>query len=135
MHARNCKKVSSYVNRRSKYSLVVFALFGVLAASCAGKEQLIMPDRFDTEILQDGSKRFSFSLDFNRRGRLVSSGDAASGRSASVSIAPRQAEMERALNMYFEMYPYCDEGYFVYDQGFDGSTYTLLGECQESANL
>lgn len=135
MHAINCKKVSLYVNWSFIPSLVSLVVWGVLLASCAGKEQLIMPDRFDTEIMQDGSKRFSFSLDFNRRGRLLNSGDSSSGRASPVSIAPRQAEMESALSMYLEMYPYCEEGYFVYDQGFDGSTYTLLGECQESANI
>lgn len=123
------------MNWNSIPSLVGLTLLAVVMASCAGKEQLIMPDRFDTDILQDGSKRFSFSLNFNRRGRLVSSEDSSSNRASTVSVAPRQTEMETALRIYFAMYPYCQEGYFVYDQGFDGSTYTLLGECQESEIL
>jgi hypothetical protein len=28
--------------------------------------------------------------------------------------------------------PYCTQGYFIYDESFDGNKYSLSGECQES---
>lgn len=81
-----------------------------------------MPDRFETEVLEDGSKRFLFQ---------VRSGPGA-GRPEGRD-RPNTENMKIALDSYFEQQPFCEEGYFLYDQGFDGNTYTILGECQESA--
>jgi hypothetical protein len=82
-----------------------------------------MPDRFETDILADGSKRFVYEVRFGSGSR----------QSAGRSQAPSQEIMEEALEDYFAQDPYCEQGYFLYDQGFDGSSYTILGECQESA--
>lgn len=41
-------------------------------------------------------------------------------------------DMREELENYMDVFPYCTEGYFVYDESFDGQKYTLLGECQES---
>lgn len=106
----------------------------LLVTACAGKDQLVMPDNFSTETLVDGSKRFSFSVNSARRNADgITARDISQGRAAQGAPAPRAEDMEQALKGYFEIYPYCEEGYFIYDQGFDGNTYTLLGECQESA--
>ena len=118
----------------------------ILLSACAGKEQVLLPDYFDTQILTDGSKRFSFRLDQNPRagqGSQRQTGsdqeagrpnrDENSGTGGRQSV-PNREEMEEALEAYFEIYPFCSEGYFIYDQGFDGNSYTMLGECQESAS-
>ncbi len=82
-----------------------------------------MPDRFDTEILEDGSKRFVFE---------VLSGPGGEGR-GNRNMIPQPEAMETALEAYFSEHPFCEEGYFLYDQGFNGRAYSMLGECQESA--
>lgn len=41
-------------------------------------------------------------------------------------------DMRRELEKYMAANSYCTRGYFIYDEIFDGSKYTLLGECQES---
>lgn len=82
-----------------------------------------MPDRFSTEILDDGSKRFVFEV-------LAGPGGQGGGN-RNINLQPER--MEAALEAYFVEYPFCEEGYFLYDQGFNGRAYTMLGECQESA--
>jgi hypothetical protein len=96
-------------------------LFAILIASCSSSNAFLMPDRFETDILSDGSKRFLFEVNTN------------SGRAEGRGGAIDREGMELGLRGYFEQYPYCEEGFFLYDQGYDGSTYTMLGECQESA--
>lgn len=103
---------------------VLTPLLAILLASCSSNRAVLMPDRFDTESLEDGSKRFVFE---------VNDGPAARWEQARAR-ALSQDNMESALEVYFEQYPFCEKGYFVYDQGFNGRAYTILGECQESAN-
>lgn len=84
-----------------------------------------MPDRFETEVLPDGSKRFLFEVNLGPGSR--------SSRDDNRPLGPTQ--IENSLDSYFEQYPFCDEGYFLYDRGFNGSAYTIRGECQESAEI
>lgn len=42
------------------------------------------------------------------------------------------ADMRKELEKHMKIHPYCLEGFFVYDEVFDGKEYKLLGECQES---
>ena len=102
-------------------------LLAVLISSCSSSSAVLMPDRFDTEILDDGSKRFFFEVSFGR------SGGQDEGRGRNRNLTPQ--EMESGLEGYFELNPFCEDGYFVYDRGFNGSAYTMLGECQESAEV
>ena len=55
-----------------------------------------------------------------------------SGRSIPDHFAISFDDMRKELKKYMAVYPYCTEGYFVYDESFDGQRYRLLGECQES---
>lgn len=41
-------------------------------------------------------------------------------------------DMRAELDKYMKAYSFCLEGYFVYDESFDGQRYILRGECQES---
>lgn len=128
------------------WGLVV--LLSLLLVACASQQEIRLPDQFETETLVDGSKRFSFVLNFAPRfgGAGQADGEgrqqegqpqrAPTGRAGGTpQRVPSRAEMDQVLEEYFQRYPYCEEGYFVYDQGFDGSRYTMLGECQESATL
>lgn len=127
----------SWKSRFGCFWLIVLTSF---LAACASQQQIVMPDRFETETLEDGSKRFSFNLDFNRSRDDESSQQEGQPQEAPTNRAggaprrvPSRAEMDEILEVYFQNYPYCEDGYFVYDQGFDGNSYTMLGECQESA--
>ncbi len=46
--------------------------------------------------------------------------------------AGNYAEMRRQLEGDPRVGQYCQMGYFIYGETFDGRTYSLLGECQES---
>lgn len=105
----------------------VLAVLAVLITSCTSSGVVLTPDRFDTEVLEDGSKRFVFEVNFGP------SADREGGRGRERSLSP--SDMELGLEGYFELHPFCEEGYFVYDRGFNGSAYTMLGECQESAEV
>ena len=96
-----------------------------LIASCSSSSVVLVPDRFETEVLSDGSKRFVFEVNFGPT----------AGRADRRSGALDRTSMESALEGYFEQNPFCQEGYFLYDQGFNGRAYTMLGECQESADV
>lgn len=41
------------------------------------------------------------------------------------------ADMREELNKYMDVFRYCEQGFFVYDEVFDGREYALRGECQE----
>lgn len=41
-------------------------------------------------------------------------------------------DMREELERYMQANPYCTQGYFIYDESFDGNRYSLSGECQES---
>jgi len=58
-------------------------------------------------------------------------GESESRQPLSSSKAFSFVEMRKELNKYMDVYPYCNEGFFVYDELFNGREYTLLGECQE----
>ena len=54
------------------------------------------------------------------------------------TVRPRRLEtvdfsaMRKELDIYMDANLYCSEGYFVYNETFDGGEYLLHGECQES---
>lgn len=117
---RRANKLKLELLRSVKLGLLLLA--SGLVTSCSSTNVNILPDRFETDVLADGSKRFLFE---------VRSGPGAGRREGRDRL--NAENMRLALDSYFELQPFCEEGYFLYDQGFDGNAYTILGECQESA--
>lgn len=96
------------------------ALFVASLFACSSPS---VSDRYDLQTLdsEDASKRFTYG--FSARGQ-----DRDRSRAASV------ADMRRELENYMAATGYCEQGYFIYDETFDGAEYLLHGECQESQN-
>lgn len=57
---------------------------------------------------------------------------ATSKRKVPLQFAVSFENMREELNKYMGVFHYCLEGYFVYDESFDGQRYILHGECKES---
>tara|TARA_R110002073_G_scaffold228312_3_gene389086 strand:- start:244 stop:582 length:339 start_codon:yes stop_codon:yes gene_type:complete len=97
-----------------------------LLSACASNSYSELYDFYPVETKTD-SKRFSYEFILGSGSRADGSRDAPP-RGFVVSFNDMREELEK----YMEENPYCTQGYFVYDEIFDGNKYTLLGECQES---
>jgi len=102
-------------------------------SACATK---VASDRYNFSAIdsQDNSKRFTYGFSVRR----AADGSSSTDGEPRVSSRPRRQEsadfmkMRDALENYMEDYQYCKEGYFVYNETFDGRHFLLHGECQES---
>ena len=112
-------------------SAIILGL-AVTLASCASPT--ISPKyQLRTVETEDESKRFTYG--FSARRSALGSGGEAPTRGAGRQRRDRGAsfaDMRKELETYMEITRYCSEGYFVFDESFDGNEYLLHGECQES---
>lgn len=101
-------------------SVCSVALLALMVIACASPT---ISDRYEFEnvVSEDSSKRFTYGFSTRESGRNRP-------RSASVE------DMKKELGEYMAISEYCIEGYFIYDESFDGTEYLLHGECQESKN-
>lgn len=97
----------------------------VLLASCASNQVSDLYEFYEVES-DDERKLFGyrFVLDPAQRRPETNKRPVRGGISF--------ADMREELNKYMELFPYCREGFFVYDESFNGQRYILRGECQES---
>ena len=99
-----------------------YSVGGVVAvlmlASCAGQSQF-EDYQFRAVASDDGSKRFQYVLP-------------AIGEGVEPSSRGNFAKMRDVLGRYLEHTQYCLDGFFVYDETFDGLEYLLHGECRDS---
>ncbi len=97
-----------------------------LLSACASNSYSELYDFYPVETNTD-SKRFRYEFILGT-GSAANSSREAPHRGFVVSFDDMREELEK----YMDENPYCTQGYFVYDEIFDGNKYTLLGECQES---
>ena len=108
----------------------------VMAAACATS---MPPENFVLRPVasDDDSKRFTYGARVGRGGG--SEGGAArsadgggrqvgGGRGQTISFE----QLREGLEDYMALTSYCTQGYFVYDETYNGNEYLLHGECQES---
>lgn len=130
------------MNQFSYVGLILLLAF--LAVSCASNKPSGQYE-FSLVSTEDMSKRFTYGNILGRPGsslaeRAESGGSAGGASQRSGSQAPRQAEFARVsfaemredLEEYMAVEQYCTDGYFIYNETFDGRRYLLHGECQES---
>lgn len=105
----------------------VYAILVVsLVAACASSRYSELYEFYPVETKTD-SKLFRYEFILRPEQRINSS------RSLPPpGFAVSFEDMRNELEKYMEANPYCTEGYFVYDESFDGNKYSLRGECQES---
>ena len=109
---------------------VCFALVVLMLQSCAS-QTLSSKYQLKAVETEDDSKRFTYG--FNIAGFGSSLGG--EGPNPSANARARSAnfeEMRKELETYMQVTGYCADGYFVYDETFNGREYLLYGECQES---
>lgn len=111
--------------------LIVSGLLGCASSSVSDRYQF---ESLDTE---DSSKRFTYSAFIRGVGGVAqeqgagqAQGTAGPARARSVNVE----DMKKELEGYMAVTGYCGQGYFIYDETFDGVEYLLHGECQESKN-
>ena len=118
------------------YGIALIYIVLLVLGACASK---VPSDRYNFSGVQsqDGSKRFVYGYSVRRSAPgapLAVERDGA----ARNAVRPRRLEtvdfsaMRKELDIYMNVNPYCSEGYFVYNETFDGGEYLLHGECQES---
>lgn len=105
-------------------AVLLFA--ALLVTACASSSYSDLYEFYPVETKSDSKLfRYQFILRPDERGN---NSRAAPPPGFVVSFE----DMRRELEKYMAANPYCTRGYFIYDEIFDGSKYTLLGECQES---
>lgn len=117
-------------------------LLASLSSACASSKP---SEHYNFRALEtaDQSKRFTYGFSIRSLG---SAGESVLGNTRSVGSSPSDRdsrsrakpinfeEMREELAIYMSVTEYCNKGYFVYDETFDGTQYLLHGECQESNN-
>lgn len=106
--------------------LVVLSLFTFLC-SCATNKVSDLYEFYEIDSVGE-SKLFGYRFVLDPSQRQVGK----NRRSVPAGFAVSFVDMREELEKYMKLYPYCQEGYFVYDESFDGQEYKLLAECQES---
>lgn len=146
----------------SKYSSAIFITFLLLLSACTNTSEPKTEGFFHTEIRDDNSKEFTFSLIFSRSEKEVSkgmkdtapaqkrdrgkgSGKGKGSRSQDVSSATKSNTkrssktkqlmgiFEQHLDLKMQETKYCRTGYLTLEKSFVGAIYSLRGECNESA--
>ena len=107
---------------RSSLYLVV-----LLLTACASNQ---VSDLYEFAVVdsETDSKLFEYSFVVDPNQRQPGTSKKLLPRDFAVSFG----DMREELRKYMQAFPYCTQGYFVYDESFDGQKYRLLGECQES---
>ena len=99
----------------------------LLLAACASHQ---VSDLYEFAVVdsETDSKLFEYSFVLDPNQRQPGTGKKLLPGNFAVSFD----DMREALEKYMRAFPYCSQGYFVYDESFDGQQYRLRGECQES---
>ena len=112
------------LNRLGKFIALVSSLMTLIA--CAGRG---VSDLYEFHVVesQNESKLFTYQFILDPAQRSTQS-----RRAVPTGFSADFGDMREELAVYMRQYPYCLEGYFIYDETFDGERYMLHGECQES---
>lgn len=131
-------------------------VFTLLASGCSSVSKSDMKDFFRTEIRDDDSKMFTFTVvvagqnkDGKQAGKPNNQGRSGRGpsdkggpngspqKSPNANRNNNRNEMtelfEELLTERLEKNQYCRQGYIDLGRSFSGSMFTLRGECHESA--
>ena len=140
-------------------SFFLVLLFAITGCSSKGKPQ--MTDFFRTEIRDDGSKMFTFTVVVSKHrgesnkqesqphkqtnrergsGGKRGSGNKRGGQANKVADGDRRGDSDQMAELFEELFQkrmvksrYCRESYIELERGFSGTMFTLRGECRESA--
>jgi len=146
----------------SKYLAALFITCLLLLSACSNTSEPKTEGFFHTEIRDDNSKEFTFSLVFSRskeeasrgmknastsqrpdKGKGSGKGRGNRSHEASSTTKPNSKSSSKAdkmqgifqqhLDLKMQETKYCRTGYLILEQSFIGAVYSLRGECNESA--
>jgi hypothetical protein len=139
----------------SKKPLYYILACTLVLTACSSKEKPKVEEFFHTNIRDDGSKEFAFSLMVSannkvarkettgpskktkqggRKSRGQKARNSTPSNSSKKSMTDKvQGVFQERLTFQLESSQYCREGYLTLDKSFVGAIYTLRGECHESA--
>ncbi len=132
------------VPRRNKMITItlLFASSALALSGCSSqdKKRPSFTETFETEISQDGSKRFVYQVSpdrakggrppHNRDGKPPSrEGQKSSNRATKVAEKTEALLQEKLAKTEF-----CQDGYRVLDSFFERGRYTIRGECRDEAS-
>lgn len=118
---------SSFIWRGISVAALVSCM--VVLTGCASPK--ISPKyQLKTVATEDDSKRFTYG--FFAKGPGGGPGSQPSARGGTRDRGVNFRDMREELGVYMEITGYCSDGYFIYDETFNGREYLLHGECQES---
>lgn len=107
--------------KKSPILQILVVISSILLSACASNGVSELYD-FHTIETEDDRKVFEYRYPI---------GVTDSGKSISSRKVFSFEDMREELNKYMEVFRYCEQGFFVYDETFDGREYALRGECQE----
>ncbi|MAZ86859.1 MAG: hypothetical protein CL693_04400 [Cellvibrionaceae bacterium] len=137
----------SALSRSNRNQLIrttlLIASSALILGGCSSQDKRKRPsltETFETEITQDGSKRFVYQVSpdrskggrppRNRDGKPPSKGgQMPSDRSAKIAERTETMLQEKLAKTEF-----CQEGHMVLDSFFDRGGYTIRGECRDEAS-
>jgi len=130
------------------FSFLFKLLSILLLTACSTTKEPQIKEYFRTDIRQDNSKVFVFTIipantkKEERRASPPSSGgrDKRGRNQQNRPKAKTDKQSDKLMSLFQEKFEnrlehsqYCREGYFIIEKSFVGSIFTLKGECNESA--
>lgn len=103
----------------------------MLLAGCAGAPNLVVPDHYQTRIDSDGAKRFEFGI--RQQTSQPTLRNIRDGQTQPAGNRLSREQIEQSIEAWMLKDGFCQQGFFIYDQRYDGSMYLVLGECREAA--
>ena len=88
---------------------------------------------FHTEIAEDGSKRFRFTISVAEKQQRKSKRPSREKESSGSRHQKMEKRFHDQLEQHLERTGFCREGYVVLDSNFSRSKGSIRGECRESA--
>lgn len=140
----------------TKKVIAFLIILSVIMTGCSSVSKSDMKDFFRSDIRADDSKMFTFTVIVTQQGKKdkkstqknsKSKGGRDSGKKGGQQNSQRNTKdnsmnknddhmtelFEELLIERLEKNQYCRDGYIELDRAFSGSTFTLRGECNESA--
>ncbi len=121
---------------------LLIASSALILSGCSNqdKKRPALTETFETEITEDGSKRFVYQVSPDRAkgGRQARSQDgrppSRDGQKPSNRGAKIAEKTEAMLQEKLAKTEFCQDGYMVLDSYFDRGRYTIRGECRDEAS-
>ena len=119
------------MNNHTTGAVAPLAICLALLNGCAGSAQVIQPDHYVTRVGSDNAKRFEFGI--RQQVEASTLRNIRDGQTQAAGNRFDRQLIEDSIAAWMQTDGFCLQGFFIYDQRYDGSMYLVLGECREAA--